>query len=234
MTFRPAPLRAGAALAAIFIAARVIYRILFNGAGAGAPVLLNIPAVPLPAPYAHVVLLGPVTASGLWEAVLSALPIAGMILGFGILNAWVDVARGFVHLARGGPMQGVARVLVGAWAALPALSDAVNSVRLAFRLRGERFGPRALVPVLERTLEHAGRVAAALELRGFGSRAAHHPGQSTEAPVVIRDAQFRIGDAKVHVAEFTPPTGSISVITGPTGSGKSTILRGIAGLLSHV
>ena len=33
---------------------------------------------------------------------------------------------------------------------------------------------------------------------------------------------------------FTPSSGSITVITGPTGSGKSTILRGIAGLLSHV
>jgi hypothetical protein len=75
--------------------------------------------VRLPAPYAHVVLLGPVSGPWLWAAVLSALPIAGMFLGFGLLNAWVDVARGFVHLARGGPMQGIARMLVVAWAALP-------------------------------------------------------------------------------------------------------------------
>ena len=234
MTFRPAPLRAGAALAAVFIAARVIYRILFNGAGIGDSVLLNIPAIQLPAPYAHVVLFGPVTAQGLAEAVLSALPIAGMIFGFGLLNAWVDVARGFVLLARGGPMQGMARMLVVAWAALPALSDAVTSVRLAFRLRGERFGPRALVPVLERTLEHAGRVAAALELRGFASRALHQPDGGHEAPLLVRDAQFRIGRTRLGVAGFTPSSGSITVITGPTGSGKSTILRGIAGLLSHV
>ncbi|WP_309108624.1 ATP-binding cassette domain-containing protein [Arthrobacter sp.] len=234
MTFRPAPLRAAAVLAVVFIAARVIYRILFNGADIGEPVLLNLPPVPLPAPYAHVVLLGPVTAPGLWAAVVSALPIAGIILAFGILNAWVDVARGFVHLARRGPMQGIARTLVVAWAALPALADAVTSVRLAFRLRGERFGARALIPVLERTLEHASRVAAALELRGFGSRAAHQPGHATEAPVLVRDAHFRIGDAQVRVDEFTPSSGSITVITGPTGSGKSTILRGIAGLLSHV
>ncbi|RDV12363.1 ATP-binding cassette domain-containing protein [Arthrobacter sp. RT-1] len=234
MTFRPAPLRAAAALAAIFVAARVIYRILFHGTAIGGPLLLDLPAIRLPAPYAHVVLLGPVTGSGLWEAVLSALPIAGVILGFGLLNAFVDVARGFVHLARRGPVQGLARTLVVAWAALPALADAVASVRLAFRLRGEKFGARALVPVLERTLEHAGRVAAALELRGFGSRAAHRPGQSTEAPVLIRDAQFRIGGAQVAVAKFKPPRGSINVITGPTGSGKSTILGGIAGLLSHV
>lgn len=234
MTFRPAPLRAGAALAVVFIAARVIYRVLFNGAGIGGPVLLDLPAMRLPAPYAHVVFLGPVTGHGLWEAVLSALPIAAMFLGFGLLNSFVDVARGFVHLARRGPMQGLARTLVVAWAALPALADAVTSVRLAFRLRGERFGPRALVPVLERTLEHAARVAAALELRGFGSRAAHQPRNDDGGPLLVRDAQFRIGDAQVRVAGFTPSSGSITVITGPTGSGKSTILRGIAGLLSHV
>lgn len=234
MTFRPAPLRAAAVLAAVFVAARVIYRVLFNGAGTGSPLLLDLPPLRLPAPYAHVVFLGPVTGPGLWAAVLSALPIAATILGFGLLNAWVDVSRGFVRLARGGPLQGVARMLVVAWAALPALSDAVASVRLAFRLRGERFGPRALVPVLERTLEHASRVAAALELRGFGSRAAQQKGNDGGLPLGVRDAQFRIGDACIKVDKFAPSGGSITVITGPTGSGKSTILRGIAGLLSHV
>ncbi|WP_142056836.1 ATP-binding cassette domain-containing protein [Pseudarthrobacter sp. B4EP4b] len=234
MTFRPAPLRAGIALAVVFIAARVIYRVLFNGAGIGSPILLDLPAMRLPAPYAHVVFLGPVSGPGLWAAVLSALPIAGLFVSFGLLNAWVDVARGFVFLARRGPVQGIARMLVVAWAALPALADAVTSVRLAFRLRGERFGPRALVPVLERTLEHASRVAAALELRGFGSRAVQQPGNGFEAPLLVRDAQFRIGDAAVRVAGFTPAGGSLTAITGPTGSGKSTILRGIAGLLSHV
>lgn len=124
MTFRPAPLRAAAALAVVFVAARVIYRILFNGAGAGEALLLDTPPVRLPAPYAHVVFLGPVTAEGLWAAVLSALPIAGMILGFGLLNAWVDVARGFVVLARRGPLQGIARMLVVAWAALPEIGRA--------------------------------------------------------------------------------------------------------------
>ncbi|VXC12449.1 ABC transporter family protein [Arthrobacter sp. 9AX] len=234
MTFRPAPLRAGIALAVVFVAARVVYRVLFNGAGIGSPILLDLPAMRLPAPYAHVVFLGPVTGPGLWAAVLSALPLAGLFIAFGLLNAWVDVGRGFVHLARRGPLQGIARMLVVAWAALPALADAVTSVRLAFRLRGEKVGPRALVPVLERTLEHASRVAAALELRGFGSRASQQPGQHPEAPVLIRGAQFRIGDAAVRVAGFTPSSGTITVITGPTGSGKSTVLRGIAGLLSHV
>ncbi len=54
MTFRPAPLRAAAVLAAVFIAARVVYRVLFNGAGTGSPVLLNLPPLRLPAPSGRV------------------------------------------------------------------------------------------------------------------------------------------------------------------------------------
>ncbi|KQR01156.1 ABC transporter [Arthrobacter sp. Leaf141] len=235
MSFRPAPLRAAAVLAAVFIAARVIYRVLFNGAGLGEPLLFDLPAVRLPAPFAHVAVFGPVSGPGLWAAAVSAFPIAAAILGFGVLNSLVDISLGFVRLARRGPLQGVARTLVVAWAALPALADAVSSARLAFRLRGERFGPRALVPILERTLEHAGRVAAALELRGFGATRRHTPdgGPRPGAPLTIRDAHFSIGDTRIEVTEFVPRPG-VTVVTGATGAGKSTVLRGIAGLLSHV
>lgn len=249
MTFRPAPLRAGAALAAFFVVARVLYRVLFNGADDGGAVLLDLPAFPLPAPYSSVTFLGPVTGSGLWEAVLSALPIAAGILAFALLNSLVDVGRGFTVLARRGPLRGAARMLVVAWAALPALADAVRSVRLACLLRGERFGARALVPVLERTLEHASRVAAALELRGFAGDGVPSPvsptagagpagGRTAEPvliePVVAENATFGIGGTTITVPAFAPAPGTLTVLTGPTGSGKSTVLRGLAGLLSHV
>ncbi|MDQ0708402.1 energy-coupling factor transporter ATP-binding protein EcfA2 [Arthrobacter woluwensis] len=239
MTFRPAPLRAGAALAAFFVVARVLYRVLFNGADDGGIVLLDLPAYPLPAPYSSVTFLGPVTGSGLGEAVLSALPIAAGILAFALLNSLVDVGRGFTMLARRGPLRGAARMLVVAWAALPALADAVRSVRLACLLRGERFGARALVPVLERTLEHASRVAAALELRGFagaGVQPAYGPtaGARPAEPVLVEHATFGIGGTAITVPAFAPAPGTLTVLTGPTGSGKSTVLRGLAGLLSHV
>ncbi|GAA4342535.1 ATP-binding cassette domain-containing protein [Microbacterium rhizosphaerae] len=262
MTLRPAPLRAAAILAAVFIGARVVYRILFDGTDAGGPVLMPLPAMRLPEPFAHVVLLGPVTAGGLGDAVASAIPIAALILAFGVLNALVDVSRGFAVLARRGPLRAVARMLAIAWATLPALADAVRSVRFAFRVRGERFGARALVPILERTLERASSVAAALELRGFGAT----PRVTSLAadcvrPVVIRDAAFAYAAARpsgssrhdppdaaadrdgradhptppgLRIGEFAPPVGSLTVVTGETGAGKSTLLRGLAGLLSHV
>lgn len=170
MTFRPGPLRAAAALAAGFVVVRVVYRVLFDGASGTGPIVLPLPPVRLPAPFAHVVLFGPVTTDGLTDAVASALPIALTILAFGLLNAVVDVPRLFVRGARSGPLSGIARALAIAWATLPSLADAARAVRFAQRLRGERGGVRMLSPLLQRTLERAAGVAAALELRGFAGR----------------------------------------------------------------
>ena len=119
MTFRPGPLRAAAALAVGFVVVRVVYRVLFHGADGSGPVLLPLPSWRLPPPFAHVVLLGPVTTDGLVDAALSALPIAATILAFGLLNALVDLPRLFVRGARHGQLRGLARALAIAWATLP-------------------------------------------------------------------------------------------------------------------
>ena len=232
MTFRPAPLKAAAALAAGFIAVRVIYRVLFHGADGSGAVLLPLPEVRLPAPFAHVLMFGPVTAGGLWEAAASALPIALLILLFGLLNAVIDVARLFARGSRRGPLRGVARVMAVAWATLPALADAVRSVRFAQRLRGERAGVRILAPVLQRTLERATTVAAALELRGL---AGHPVDGDCAAPVLVRDARLtHRGGADVRVDDLALAPGTLTVLSGPTGSGKSTLLRTLSGLHTHL
>ena len=232
VSFRPAPLKAAAALAAGFIAVRVVYRVLFHGADGSGAVLLPLPEVPLPAPFAHVVMFGPVTTGGLWDAAASALPIALLILLFGILNAIFDVARLFARGSRRGPLRGVARALAVAWATLPALADAVRSVRFAQRLRGERGGVRILAPVLQRTLERATAVAAGLELRGL---AGHPVDGDCAAPVVVLGARLshRSG-ADVRVDDLALAPGTLTVLSGPTGSGKSTLLRALSGLHTHL
>ncbi|MFT4260400.1 ATP-binding cassette domain-containing protein [Microbacterium sp.] len=232
LRLRPGPLRAAAGLAVFFIAARVVYRILFHGADGEGPVVLPLPAIRLPAPFSWVTLLGPATLDGIGEAVLSALPIAGVVLLFGLLNALFDVSRAFGRLARRGPFRGIARALAVAWSTLPGLGQAVRTVRTAQRLRGERAGPRMLVPVLERTLERAAAVAAGLELRGFGGSPVDG---DPERPAVVREAAFGFGEAPVlTVPGFSPRRGALEVVTGPTGTGKSTLLRGLAGLVDHV
>lgn len=240
MTFRPGPLRAAAILAAGFVAARVVYRILFHGADGDGFVLLDLPAVRLPSPFAHVVLLGPVTVDGLWDAAASALPIAMAILAFGVVNAVVDLHRAFARASRRGPLRGIARALAIAAATLPSLADGARAVRFAQRLRGERGGARMLLPLLERTLERAGAVAAALELRGFAGRGLVG---DCLAPVEAEGVEIGFGDGAAGDGAAgrgirLPPSlvleaGTLILVSGPTGSGKSTLLRAVSGLHTH-
>lgn len=231
MSFRPGPLRAAAALAVGFVGVRVVYRVLFHGADGAGAVLWELPTLTLPDPFGHVVMFGTVTSGGLAAAAASAVPIAATILAFGLVNALFDISRLFAVAARRGPFRGIARALAIAWATLPALAAAVRAVRFARRLRGERGGVRMLSPVLERTLERATSVAAALELRGFAGRGLEGDGAR---PVEVRDAVLGHPGTTVRIPELVLDAGSLMLLSGPTGSGKSTVLRGLSGLLSHV
>ena len=232
MRFRPGPLKAAAALAAGFVAVRVLYRVLFHGADGAGTVLLDLPVYRLAPPFAHVELLGPVTTGGLWDAVISAVPIAATILAFGVLNALLDLPRLLARGARSGPFQGVARALSVAWATLPALVEGVRAVRFAHRLRGERPGVRLLSPVLERTLERATSVAAALELRGYAGRGL--TGDCAH-PVDLRGVEAGFGaNTVVRADDLSLSHGELVVVAGPTGSGKSTLLRALSGLHTHL
>ncbi|MCC2031310.1 ATP-binding cassette domain-containing protein [Microbacterium allomyrinae] len=248
MTFRPGPLRAAAALAAGFVAVRVVYRVLFHGADGSGVVLLPLPELRLPPPFAHVVMLGPVTLDGLWDAAASALPIALTILVFGLLNSLIDLHRVFARASRRGPLRGIARALAIAWATLPSLAEAARAVRFAQRLRGERGGVRMLAPLLQRTLERAGAVAAALELRGFAGRGLDGDCRiPVEADAVelgfgeIPDAAghgdragSRSAPQGIRLPSLALEPGTLTLLSGATGSGKSTLLRAIAGLHTHV
>ncbi|WP_137843080.1 ATP-binding cassette domain-containing protein [Microbacterium sp. 2FI] len=245
MTFRPGPLRAAAVLAAGFVVVRVVYRVLFHGAEGSGAVLLPFPEFRLPAPFAHVVLLGPVTIDGLWDAASSAIPIAATILAFGLLSALIDLHRVFARASRRGPLRGIARALAIAWATLPSLAEAAHAVRRAQRLRGERGGVRLLAPLLQRTLERAGRVASALELRGFAGRPLDgdclRPVEATDVEVGFgagsagaSGSSSRTPHGGIRLPSLTLGHGTLAVLSGPTGSGKSTVLRALAGLHTHV
>ncbi|WP_157555782.1 hypothetical protein, partial [Microbacterium hominis] len=93
MSFRPGPLRAAAALAVGFVAVRVGYRVLFHGADGAGPVVLPLPLWRLARRSPTSSGLGAATAGGLWDAAVSALPIALTILAFGLLSAVLDLPR---------------------------------------------------------------------------------------------------------------------------------------------
>lgn len=78
-------------LAAGFVVLRVVYRIVFGGAGGSGPVLLDLPRLRLSGPFEHITLLGEVTAGGIAAAALSAVPFAALVLVIGVLAAVFDL-----------------------------------------------------------------------------------------------------------------------------------------------
>ncbi|KRC62362.1 hypothetical protein ASE14_00485 [Agromyces sp. Root81] len=232
MRFRAAPLRAAAIVAAVFVVSRVVYRIVFGGGSGGGALLLDLPRVALDGPFAHIVLFGPITSGGIGNAALSALPFAALILAFGVLNALIDVQRLFVRGSTRGPVRAVSRALVIAWATAPALAQSVSRMRRAAALRGER-GPAALlVPVFEHTIERALALAASMEARGFAASA--RPDADPARPVALADATLDQGEGwRLDTGDLALAPGSLTVVVGATGSGKSSLLDAMSGLFQH-
>jgi energy-coupling factor transporter ATP-binding protein EcfA2 len=232
---RLAPLRMAAFLAVGFVALRVGYRVVFGGASGGGLVLANLPRLQLAGPFSHIALFGPISTFGLWNAAMSALPFAGLILVFGGLNALVDVRRYFARGARGarrGPLRTVSRALVIAWATFPALMESVRRVRVAGALRGERSIPSLLIPVFEQTVERALALAASMESRGFA--ATRTVEGVCERPVVMTGASLDFdGGWRLEGLDLALAPGTLTVLTGSTGSGKSSLLHSMSGLFQH-
>jgi energy-coupling factor transporter ATP-binding protein EcfA2 len=233
LRFRFAPLRAAALLAVAFVGIRVLYRVAFGGASGGGVLLLDLPRLPLSGPFSHIALFGPVTTGGLGNAALSALPFAAVILAFGVLNAVIDVRRFFARGANRGPLRALSRSLVIAWATFPALIESVRRVRTAGALRGERSAPALLVPVFEQTVERALCLAASMESRGFAATRAAHG--DCERPVVMTDAALGFAEESWHLEGLTLALapGTLTVIFGSTGSGKTSLLHSLSGLFQH-
>jgi energy-coupling factor transport system ATP-binding protein len=231
LRFRPGPLRRAVLFAAVFVAARVVYAAVFAGASGGGIRLLELPLLALPAPFTGVRLLGPVTADGVRAVALSAAPFAATILGFGALNALVDVRPWFAAAARRGPLRSLARALMIAWQTTPALAAALHRAARAARLRGERPGPGVLVPVLSDSVERAVTLAASLELRGFAAERRLEPACAT--PAVATDATLERPGWALRIPALRLAPGTLTVLTGPTGSGKSTVLDALSGLFQH-
>lgn len=199
------PLRASLLFAAGFIVIRVGYRLLFGHAS--------------------------LAAAG--DAVVAALPWAGVIVGFGLLSSLIDARRLLLRVSRLPIGRAFATALSIAVATVPALVDSVARVRRAQLLRGSRRRSAVLVPLLEHTVERAIALATALELRGFGGR--QLTVADAEAGVSWAGVSVRYGEHEVlHSVTLKCQPGTITVVTGPTGGGKTTLLDTITGLVQHV
>jgi len=233
MRGRLASLRIAALLAAGFILLRVVYRVVFGGAGGSGFLIVELPRIPLEGPFEHITLFGDVTTGGILTAARSALPFAALIVGFGVLGAIVDLRALLARGAVRGPVRTVSRALVVAWATFPALLDSLRRVRVARELRDERSAASLLVPVLEQTIERAVALGASMEVRGFASTRPADP--VCERPAVIQDAALGFaGRWTLQGIDLDFAPGTLTLITGATGSGKSTLLHALSGLFQHV
>lgn len=227
---RWAPLRASAWAACGFIVLRLIYRILFLGASGGGVQLWYIRPVSLPAPFSLISVGGRVTTGGVWSTVLDALPFAAVILAFGLLFSLVDVRSLIAESARLRIGRGPLTALAIGLATYPALVLSWRSIREVHKLRRESGGFSVLPTLFERTLERAQTLAASMEVRGFG-RPRHIEVLDCSRPATARGLALGFaGAALTSVPDFTLNLGDVVLLEGATGSGKTSVLRALAGL----
>jgi energy-coupling factor transport system permease protein len=151
------------------IVIRVVLTVLV-GTRVPGTTLFTLPAVGLPEWAAGVSIGGPVTAEQLAGAVYAGLQLAVILCAFGAVNAVSSASRLLRSLP---PVLHEAGVAVGVAVSLaPQLVVSVGRVRAARRLRGRPGGLRGVggtvMPVLEDALDRAVRMAASMDVRGYG------------------------------------------------------------------
>lgn len=204
-----------------FCALRLVYGFLFSGLW-GSNVILSIPELRLAGPFSHVTLFGEITSDGILRNLELTLPFALTILLLGIATAFVN-ANTLVRMAnQAGSFKNLLVALSLSLSALPALFDAGQKVVSANKLRNEKRS-RLLVPILERSLELASSMGLKLALQPTGAL----------QPAGLRIKALSIPDIGLGPIDFEIQPGQIMVLSGATGSGKSSVLEAIAGISSE-
>lgn len=157
------------ALAGGVVVVRVIFYVLV-GLKSGADVLIPLPRVPLPEWAAGISLLGPVTASGLINAVTAGLALAALLLCFGAAVALTNPQRTLRSLPASLHVLGTPAVI--AMTVAPQLLESWQRVRRAQALRGRSLRGRKAIaattlPVLQDALERSIALAASMDSRGY-------------------------------------------------------------------
>lgn len=200
---RWAPLWVSLGFAAFFILLRVFYRLIF----------------------------GSVSWDAVAGAVELALPFAAVIVVCGVLTSLIDPRRFLlsVPLMKYGKSLG-ASLAIGL-STFPLLISMAARVKKARVLRGDSTRFSFLIPVLENVIEKSLALAASLDTKGFGT-----PQNKVTQPARIDCVEYSCSFGEKTVLSnitLNIEPGDIVVLTGATGSGKTTFLESIVGLSTH-
>ena len=192
----------------VVIAIRVALTVLI-GVRAQGSLIFTLPAVDLPDWAAGVSLGGPVTWEQVLGAVYAGLQLAVILGCFGAVNA---VASAYRLLRSLPPVLHEAGVAVAVAVTLaPQLVVSVGRVRSARRLRGRPGGWRGVrgtvMPVLEDALVRSVRLAASMDVRGYGRTAAVSAGARRTAT-----ATLLVGLAGLVVGSFAVLDGTAPAV----------------------
>lgn len=172
-------------LGVLVVVVRVAVQVLF-GAAVGSTLLLPLPGIALPAWMAGVRLGGDVMFEGVLMALYDGLRLATILICVGAANTLASPSRLLKSMPAALYEVGVSVAV--ALTFTPQLVGDVARIQSARHLRGRvTRGPRAIagaaVPVLEGALERSVMLAAAMDARGYGRRAARPAAQrhATEA-----------------------------------------------------
>src|SRR5262245_40701608 len=121
----------------LVVCLRVVFRLVF-GSGFGEVVLLDLPAVPLPAWAAGISLFGPLTAEALLAGLYDGLRLATILICVGAANSLANPKRLLASLPPA--LYEVGTAVVVALSVFPQLAESVQRVRRARHLRGDSGG----------------------------------------------------------------------------------------------
>ena len=207
-----------------FLLARAIYAVLFGGARAGQILLFDLPIISLVGPFAHVSIFGPVYLDGLVTNLSTAVPFALFILLTGLAVVLIKPAQLFAAARKLPAFRSLLSALAIGWVQIPALIQASRRIGRAIQLRRES-KLRALVPILETAIGTALAIAQRLALS--------EPSQS-DREVNLQLKDFSIAEAGLSEINVSITAGECLVLSGPTGSGKSSLLIAATGLASEL
>jgi len=228
-TKRPAAFWLSLWLAFTAVAARVLFGIVFSGTEPGIELNLGF------GPPLH--LLGQISAGQMESFAILGLRVSAIVSVVGLANAMANPRA----LLRSAPsvLRNFSTALAMALNLGPQVAVSAQRIRAARSLRSAsraslRLGS-LMVAVLQDAIEKSMQLAASMELRGFGagksSSADQHPRIS--APLIAaRNLSLTAASGQPILEDISIAVnaGEVLLISGPTGCGKSSLLKSLAGI----